>query len=241
MVVSTRISAPNYKIYEPDALDAIYAKGNLDPIMGGISYAFGNAHRLNSQMDQEDFTRQQDRYNKMAAALDAMEIDSKTKQEALKIGGTLIGKGEDPTKVRGSELIYNDPADNALPGLERGVLSSKIAQQNAAASADKSKDSDTFTTKSIDPGTGVEQTVTSKRKPGGTTPIATVPQGADPRASTPVPANTGNAEAQIRARIAAAVGTDKPVVRDNGNGTFTVASPDGKRTAIFDNKGNQKR
>lgn len=242
MPVTTRIAAPNYKIYEPDALDAIYAKGNLDPIMGGISYAFGNAKKLNSSMDQEDFIRQQAQYNRMAAALDAMEIDSKTKQEALKIGGSLIAKGEDPTKVIGGYLIYNNPADNSLPGLERGVLSSKIAAQSAATSADRGKDMDTVTTKTQDPNTpGIETTVTSKRKPGSTNPVVTVPNTIDPRTSTPVLDNPRNAEAQIRARISAAVGTDKPAVKDAGGGKFIVTNPQNNKSAIFDSKGNQVR
>src|SRR5712664_4062961 len=110
MPVTTRMSAPNYKIFEPDALDAIYAKGNLDPIMGGISYAFGNAHKMDNQIAAGQTLEAQDKFNKMAANLDAMEITNKTKQEALKIGGKLMELGEDPTKVLGSGDIYTNPA-----------------------------------------------------------------------------------------------------------------------------------
>jgi hypothetical protein len=146
MTASTRTSAPSYKIFEPDALDQIYAKGNLDPIMGGISYAFGSAHKQEAAGNQDRYLQSQEKFNRMAATLDAMEMDSKTKQKALEIGGQLIAKGEDPTKIIGSDLIYGDPAQNLLPGLLRDKIQSEINSNNAPKGGGdgKAKTVDTF-------------------------------------------------------------------------------------------------
>lgn len=207
MAVSTRMAAPNYKIYEPDALDAIYAKGNLDPIMGGISYAFGQAKRQNTAMDQEEFMRQQAQYNKMAAALDAMEIDAKTKTEAMKIGGDLILKGEDPTKVLAGDSIYKNSGDSLLPGM----LRNKIAADTAASGSRSSGDGlDTVTVKETTVPAGENRTVetTRKMKVGKDTGPTVPPAGtaANPKAVTSSVQNNNTVE-QRAARIAAALGT----------------------------------
>ena len=242
MPVTTRMSAPNYKIFEPDALDAIYAKGNLDPIMGGISYAFGNAHKMDNQIAAGQTLEAQDKFNKMAANLDAMEITNKTKQEALKIGGKLMELGEDPTKVLGSGDIYTNPADNLLPGLLRGKIQSEINKNNASATADRGAGSDTYKTTYVEPGSGRVVETTSKRKPG----VLDMNQApaADPKASTPVQSNpnaSGNVQQQIGVRAKAAVGPDARLLETAPSGHSIWASPSTKKTVVFDPTGKQIR
>lgn len=239
MAVSTRMTAPNYKIFEPDSLDAIYAKGNLDPIMGGISYAFGNAHKAEAAGNQADYMQSQEKFNKMAAALDAMEIDSKTKQEALKIGGKLVELGEDPTKVLGSEGIYSNPADSLLPGLLRGKIQSEITRNNAAGTADRNKDTDTFKTTTVDPATGTVVEQTSKRKPGQldmTPPNA----GGNPKGSTPIPQKDNSAvlQQQIQTRAKAVAGPDAKLIDSANGATLWKGS---KGIVTFDPTGKQVR
>lgn len=178
MTVLTRTSAPSYKIFEPDALDQIYAKGSLDPIMGGISYAFGSAHKQEAAGNQQQYLASQERFNRMAATLDAMEMDSKTKQAALKIGGELIAKGEDPAKIIGGDLIYGDPAQNLLPGLLRDKIRSEINQNNAPkGGGDKNKVVDTYpygggTRTVTTAGAPVEQRPAEPTSKPGSTPVA---------------------------------------------------------------------
>lgn len=239
MAVSTRLTAPNYKIFEPDQLDAIYAKGNLDPIMGGISYAFGSAHKAEAAGNQADYMQSQDKFNKMAAALDAMEIDSKTKQEAMKIAGTLIGHGEDPTKLQGGASIYNNATDSLLPGLLRGKIQSEISKNQAAGTADRNKDSDTYKTTTVDPGTGTVVEQTSKRKPGQldmTPPNA----GGNPKESTPIPQKDNSAvlQQQIQTRAKAAAGPDAKLIDSANGATLWKGS---KGIVTFDPTGKQVR
>ncbi len=242
MTVSTRTSAPSYKIFEPDALDQIYAKGNLDPIMGGISYAFGSAHKQEAAGNQDRYLQSQERFNKMAAALDAMEMDSKTKQEALKIGGKLIGDGEDPTKIIGSDLIYGNPGDSLLPGLLRNKISSEIARNGAAASADKNGPKDTVTESWTDPGTGKDIVYKRQGKPSdvGGPPPAPGTKVNPPAGSTPIPSKAGVTNSQqIEARAKAAAGPDAKIVQSSPSGATLWAGSKG--TATFDPSGKQVR
>lgn len=239
MTVSTRLNAPNYKIFEPDAIDAIYAKGNLDPIMGGISYAFGNAHKAEAANNQQDYLASQDKFNRMAAALDAMDIDAKRKAEALKIGGRLIEHGEDPTKVLGSGDIYADPANSLLPGLLRKKIQSEIDRNGAAANADRTRDSDTYKETYVEPGSNRVIEKTSKRKPGQLD-MSSGP-GASPTGSTPVQpnANAGsNLKQQIEMRAKAAAGADAKLVAEQNGATLWKGS---KGIVTFDPTGKQVR
>ena len=131
MTVSTRTSAPSYKIFDPDALDVAYANGVIsNPVMGGIASAAGITHSMSKMRNQDNYLASQEKFNEMAATLDAMEMDSKTKQKMMEVAGTLISKGEGPANVLGGSDIYNgNPAGALLPGL----LRDKIAAETAAA------------------------------------------------------------------------------------------------------------
>lgn len=239
MTVSTRITAPNYKIFEPDALDAIYAKGNLDPIMGGISYAFGNAHKAEGVNNQQDYMQSQDKFNRMAAGLDAMEIDQKRKEAAMKIAGTLIGHGEDPTKLQGGADIYTNPGDNLLPGMLRNKIASEINKNNSGASADRSKDSDTVKETYVEPGSNKVVEVTHKGKPGSVQ-IPSGP-GVNPKGSTPIAPNAnsgGNLQEQISIRAKAAAGPDAKLIQEANGATLWKGS---KGIVTFDPTGKQVR
>ncbi|CAB4197463.1 hypothetical protein UFOVP1323_29 [uncultured Caudovirales phage] len=239
MVVSTRLTAPNYKIFEPDSLDAIYAKGNLDPIMGGISYAFGSAHKQEAANNQSSYLESQDKFNRMAAALDAMEIDSKTKQEAMKLGIGLIKEGEDPTKILGAGNVYANPADSSLPALKRGELQASINQKNSAASASGKEGYDTVQTVTTPPGSNQTVTVTQRRKPGV---LETGAGKVNPTTSTPVQsnANAGAVNAQqIQARAEAAVGRGAKIIDQSPSGHTLWQGPKG--TATFKPDGTMVR
>ena len=241
MTVSTRTSAPSYKIFEPDALDAVYAKGVIsDPIMGGIAGAMGLAHDMSKSRNQDNYLKSQDDFNRMAANLDAMEMDSKTKQAALKIGGELIGKGEDPTKIIGSDLIYGDPAQNLLPGLLRNKIQSDINANNSKGAGGGEKD--TYTESWTDPATGKDHVIKRQGSPTNLGPPPTAPatKTGGPAGSTPIPSKTGTTNAQqIEARAKAAAGPDAKIVQTSPSGASLWAGSKG--TATFDPSGKQVR
>lgn len=239
MTVSTRTSAPSYKIFEPDALDQIYAKGNLDPIMGGISYAFGSAHKQEAAGNQQQYLASQERFNKMAATLDAMEMDSKTKQAALKIGGELIAKGEDPTKIIGSDLIYGNPNDSLVPGLMRRKTESEINANNSKGAGGGEKD--TYTESWTDPASGKDYVVKRQGSPSVIGPAPTKSTGTNaPAGSTPIASKAGTTNAQqIEVRAKAAAGPDAKIIQSSPSGATLWAGSKG--TATFDPSGKQVR
>ena len=154
MTVSTRTSAPSYKIFDPDALDVAYANGVIsNPVMGGIASAAGITHSMSKMRNQDNYLASQEKFNEMAATLDAMEMDSKTKQKMMDVAGTLISKGEGPANVLGGSDIYNgNPAGALLPGL----LRDKIAAETAAAgrSGNDGGVKEKHTVQTVDPVTG---------------------------------------------------------------------------------------
>ena len=240
MTVSTRTSAPSYKIFEPDALDAVYAKGVIsDPIMGGIAGAMGLAHDMSKSRNQDNYLKSQDDFNRMAANLDAMEMDSKTKQAALKIGGELIAKGEDPTKIIGSDLIYGSPGDNLLPGLMRGKIQSDINANNSKGAGSGEKD--TYTESWTDPASGKDYVVKRQGSPAVIGPAPTKSTGTNaPASSTPIASKAGTTNAQqIEVRAKAAAGPDARLVQSSPSGATLWAGSKG--TATFDPSGKQVR
>lgn len=149
MPVNTRMSPPSYKVFEPDALDAIYAKGQLDPVMGGIAYAFRKAHEGDSERAQADYLASQDRYNAMARDLDALE--AKQRQDLAL--ATVYAKSEDPLGV-----------------LKQDVLRS-IAARNNASAANAGANSGPMTTVQNTYVTPEGQTVVTQRGRGNSVPI----------------------------------------------------------------------
>ena len=225
MAVTTRMAAPSYKIYEPDALDAIYAKGSLDPIMGGIAGAMGIAKRQNTIMDQEEFVRQQDRYNKMAANLDAMEIDSKTKQEALKEGVKLIMHGTDASGVKGIENILTPGAigANDTASLYKTKVLADAAKGSGGGDGGKESWTERWTAN------GKDYEVKHQGKPGATgAPSSPVVEPKDVTATN----QNKNTDSQKAQRILMAVGakSDKDI-------SFTN-DPANPKNIIVTNKAN---
>lgn len=233
MAVSTRLNAPNYKIFEPDALDAAYAKGNLDPIMGGISYAFGSAYKQEKAGYQDKYLDSQEKFNRMAATLDAMEMDQKTKQEAMKLGIGLIKDGEDPTKILGAGMVYANPADSSLPALKRGELQASINQKNASASASGNEGKSTYTESWTDPASGKDYVVKRQGTPSTIGPPPVKGGGVNPPAgSTAIPSKAGTvAPEQIRARAEAIAGRGAVIVDTRSDGATLWKGPKGMAAA----------
>lgn len=243
MAVSTRMAAPNYKVFEPDALDQIYAQKSLDPVMGGIAWAMGNAHKGEAGRAQQEFSGQQDQYNKMASRLDAMDIAQKQKEAALKIAGALAEKGEDPTNLQGMDSVYANPGASLLPGLLRNNIQSEIAHNMRNPSGAGGGEVNTVQETHTDAGTG-DTVVTTKKGKGVVIPERPT---VDPTASTPIvktpeaAASSATANQQrIAAQAKTIVGPDAHIVKEvEGHTLWTNGA--GNKIAIFDPNGKMVR
>lgn len=246
MALNTRLSAPSYKIYEPDALDVALSNRVLDPLQGGIAGAMLLAHGVDNTNAQKQYLESSDKFNQMARGLDAMEIAQKHKEAAMKIGGTLVQHGEDPTNIQGMEDVFRNVNGSLLPGLLRSKIGAEIAGIGAKANADRNASMDTVQETYTDPGTGVTRTVTHKGKAGR---IDIPDRGSvDPTASTPIPnANPATAKAatnQIIQRAAAAVGASDVSQLSGGKdagGNYVIKNTASGKTATFDSSGKQLR
>ena len=251
MAVSTRMAAPNYKIFEPDTLDAIYAQKMFDPIYGGFAGAMGIAHKMDSAGNAEQALAAQDRFNTMASNLDKLEMTEKTKQEGMKQAGHLAGLGESPDLLTGGGDIYTDPTKSLLPGLLRGKIQAQTAAELAKASADRAagKESETYQEQYNTVGGertgGSTVTRTFKGKPGGTAISgsgATNPPQIDPKGSTPTPNNPTAPvvnQQQVQARAKAAAGPDAVMRGQNPDGSTLWAGSKG--AYAFDGNGKMYR
>jgi hypothetical protein len=232
MAVSTRTSAPSYKIFEPDALDTTYAKGVIsDPVMGGIAGAMGLAHDMSKMRNQDNYLASQEKFNKMAGNLDAMEIAQKQKAEILKAATTLLGHGAPTTSLEPGALsgLYNQQGylDDTLGKSLRDLNAAKAEGARSGGGGSEGKDYYTVQSPVILPdGTVGTETVRTQGKP-------------PPRTSTGGAANV--VKQNIIKAVGAALGPDAKGV-DTQNGGTKWTSPSKPGVVIeFDAQGNAKR
>jgi hypothetical protein len=247
MAINTRTAAPQYKIYEPDQLDVALSQKVLDPLQGGIAGAMLLNHRAETDQNIDRFTADQNRFNNMAAGLDAMEIAQKSKEARMKLAPSMMEHGINAKDIHGIEdlLTPGGIQGNDAATLFGDKTRAEIAAALAKASADRSGSMDTVKETYTDPGTNVTREITHKGKAGR----IDVPERApiDPTASTPIPtapnvaATQGNA---LAARAAAAVGASDPKqiqATKDASGNYVIKNSVSGKTATFDPQGKQIR
>lgn len=240
MALNTRLSAPTYKIFEPNALDVALSQRVLDPLQGGIAGAMLLSHSVDNQNAQQQYLASSDKFNQMARGLDAMEIAQKHREAAMKIGGTMVEHGEDPTNIQSMEDVFKNVGGSLLPGLLRSKIQSEIAANGAKANADRGASMDTVKRTYTDPGTNETIEVTSKGKAGRIDiPARTT---VDPAGSTPIPASPNApvaAKNAIEQRVIAATGTSTPVYKgQDATGNHIFANPASGKKVVVDKSGN---
>lgn len=251
MAVSTRLAPPNYKIYEPDSLDTIYAQKLFDPLEGGIAGAMMAAKGITDQGKQQNITDQQNSYNAMARSLDALEIGQKSQEARMKLAPGLLEHGTDAKDILGIDDILTPGgiAGNTASTAFQDLNKAKIAEALAKAAHAGDSGADTVQTQHTDPGTLNTIITTQKRKPGvldlGTPSPTSAPL--DPGTSTPAGVNPNAAQLDRRAlaqRGIAAVGATDPKqfsAGQNTDGSFTFKNTANGKTATFDSNGKQIR
>ena len=233
MTVSTRTSAPSYKIFEPDALDAVYAKGVIsDPIMGGIAGAMGLAHDMSKSRNQDNYLKSQDDFNRMAANLDLAEMDSKRKIELLKSAVDLIGKGAPTTDLNPGALdgLYHGQgylADTLGKSLRNLNDAKAEGARNGGGGGSGGKDSYTDQIPFINA--------------DGTSGMRTVKKYGTPPASTPAGGANNVIKQSIIKAVTAALGPDAQGVPTSDGGTKWQSPSKPGVVIMFDAQGNAKR
>lgn len=248
MAVNTRLSAPTYKIFEPDALDVMLSQHVLDPLQGGLAGAMLLNHRNDTQQGQQDFLASNEKFNQMARGLDAMEIAQKSHEARLKLAPGLMEHGTDANTIRGIEDLLTPEGilGNKSASLYQGKTAAEIAALNAKANADRSGQMITNKETYTDPGTNTTREITYKGKPGSVTMPPARAQ-VDPTVSTPTPAAPSAPTAQtgqIVQRAMAAVGASDPSQIQAGRdatGNYIVKNAASGKTATFDQTGKQIR
>ena len=230
MTVSTRTSAPSYKIFDPDALDQIYAKGALDPMMGGIAGSLALSHGANKAGYQDRYLASQKEFNNLAANLDMAEMDNKRKIELLKGAVDLIGKGAatpdlDPGSLAGLYTAQGYQKDTLGQSLRN--LNAAKAQGARASGASTNKDSYTDQSPIIND--------------DGTPGMRTIKKYGTPPTSAPAGGASNVITQNVVKTVAAALGPDAQGQRTSDGGTkWTSPSKPGVVIA-FDAQGNAKR
>ena len=242
MTVTTRTSAPSYKIFEPDVLDQIYANKVFDPVMGGFAGALGSFHKMNKAGYQDDYLASQEKFNKMAGNIDAMEIAQKQKEALLKGAVQLLGHGAattdfDPGSVSG--LLTAQGYQNDTLG--KAIRDKMIAEAQRARAGDGDKLKSIIKYSTTPPGTNQTIEETYQYKPGEVLPPSRV-RATNPTGSTSVSTNA-NATATTREQVAilakAAAGPDAKLMQQSPEGASLWAGSKG--TAVFDPNGKLDR
>jgi hypothetical protein len=231
MTVSTRTSAPSYKIFEPDALDAVYAKGVIsDPIMGGIAGAMGLAHDMSKSRNQDNYLKSQADFNKMAANLDLAEMDSKRKIELLKGAVDLIGKGAPTTSLEPGALsgLYTQEG-YGKDTLGRSIRDLNAAKAEGARNGGESGGKDSYT----------DQVLINN--PDGTSSLRTIKRYGTPPASAPAGGAANVIKQGVVKAVAAALGPDAKGESTQDGGTKWTSPTKPGVVIEFDAQGIKKR
>lgn len=149
MAVNTRLTAPNYRIFEPDALDVALSQKVLDPLQGGIAGAMLLSHGTDQSAAQQQFLDRTDKFNEMARGLDAMEIAQKSQAERMKLAPGLLEHGTNASDILGiSDIltpngIRSNDAATLFGDKTRAEIAAALA--TAAHSGDGTKETTTVT------------------------------------------------------------------------------------------------
>lgn len=243
MAVNTRLTAPSYKIFEPDALDVALSNKVLDPLQGGIAGAMLLSHNADQAASQQQFLDRTDKFNEMARGLDAMEIAQKSQEARMKLAPGLLEHGTNAADILGiSDIltpngIRSNDAATLFGDKTRAEIASALAK--AAHAGDGTKE--TTTENTVDAGTG---TMIAHKYGGAPRVAAPV---VDPTVSTAVPTSTKAPTVQVNQtvqRAIAAVGASDPSQIAGGkdaSGNFIIKNTATGKTATFDPTGKQIR
>lgn len=164
------IAAP--QIFSSDPVEQTFARGVLDPTMGGIAYAYLTAARAGRDADQQRYLDQLTQSNKMASQLAQQEIASELSKTAISHLADVINAGQDTSVLPTFAQLYDKGMTpdqvNVAAALARRAKEAKIAHDMASAAAAGAGSRDKFEIRQ-DWDTG-----------GGSGGVTTIYKGSDP-------------------------------------------------------------
>lgn len=163
-----QIASP--QIFNSDPVEQIFAKGVLDPDMGGIAYAYLTAARGQRADDQSVYMQNLAASNRLAAELARQQMGQELLTEALKQGPDYAKAGinfSDIPLLAQLTASRTGALTGESPGLYRELLAADAAHKRAQAANAGAANADTVTAEvNTDPnGPGVV-TYTAKTKGG---------------------------------------------------------------------------
>lgn len=159
------------QIFTTDPVEREYAKGTLDPQMGGIAYAYMNAARGQRADDQQVYLEGIKSAQDLQGQLARQEMDQDMLKEALKMAPTYAERGISASEVPMINRVYRGgtgSSDSAALYRDLTAAEAQAKRAQAAHAGDAGGDKETLA-RTVEPNGQVGTTTittTSKRGTG---------------------------------------------------------------------------
>ena len=166
MASAPRPAIPAPQIFTSDPIEQTYAKGTLDPAMGGIAYAYLQAAHGDRADSQDVYMQSLRSAQDLQAQLQREDNQQDLLKEALKMAPEYAAKGISASEVPMINRLYKGGTGSSdSAALERAFLIAKANHENAAAAHAGDAGAPTYTEQNTITPTGIGDTVqTSKGK-----------------------------------------------------------------------------
>jgi hypothetical protein len=122
------ITSPNPALFDPDALEQIYAKGTQMPGgMGGLQYLLGYGAKLGRENTGRDYLGALQDTNRLEAIMGSKKIAADLQKSRMDNSRHLAERGYLPSGLTGGTDLFTDPAgSDAFAKLLQEEIRSKI-------------------------------------------------------------------------------------------------------------------
>lgn len=160
-----KLTAPNVNLFDPDALEQIFAKGvTARDNTAGLSAAWLLSSRADRMNDQDRYLGALNTTNQMDAALQRQEVAAKLREQGMKSATDLIKEGFTPTSLNSGADLFSDlgSGDNYAKMLQALTQSKITANNSKGASGGGGKPTTTVQSVMMPWGAAGPTTITSK-------------------------------------------------------------------------------
>lgn len=134
MATAPRPAVPAPQIFTSDPIEQTYAKGTLDPAMGGIAYAYLQAAKGDRQDSQDVYMQSLKSAQDLQAQLQREDNAQELLSTALKQGPDYAKAGISPSEVPLINNLYRGGSGTSnSAGLYRSLIAAEAQQKLAAA------------------------------------------------------------------------------------------------------------
>lgn len=134
MATAPRPAVPAPQIFTSDPIEQTYAKGTLDPAMGGIAYAYLQAAKGDRQDSQDVYMQSLKSAQDLQAQLQREDNQQELLRDALKIAPTYAERGISASEVPIINQLYRGGTGSSnSAALYRDLISADAQAKRAAA------------------------------------------------------------------------------------------------------------